>query len=187
MVSHCPYSETDTTHIPKNSVELNRKYLVERVGSEFYARLNYYSCQEINFENYAEIKKTKPWIDKKNADKRAKYAIQYFFLVQDSMRYYLSVVYDKEGKLICEHFLPDKNSNQNFDKIIDVCAAVKIAEADSVYKGEVMTIFLEYLPSENAFAWIVRKSNSDEGRNPLHRFILINATTGKLVKRKTEK
>lgn len=65
MVSHCPYSETDTTHIPKNSVELNRKYLVQRVGSEFYALLNYYSCQEINFENYVEIKKTKPWIDKK--------------------------------------------------------------------------------------------------------------------------
>lgn len=103
------------------------------------------------------------------------------------MRYYLSVGYDKEGKLICEHFLPDKNSNQNFDKIIDVCAAVKIAETDSVYKSEVMTIFLEYMPSENAFVWIVRKFNIDEGRSSLHRFIIINATTGKLVKHKTEK
>ncbi len=187
MVSRCPYTETDTTKIPTSILEINRKYLSERVGAEFYSKLHYYSCQVIDFSKYREIKKSKPWIDKKNADKRAKYAIQYYFLVQDSMRYYLSVVYDKNGKLISEHFLPEKQTNQSFDKIIDVCTAVKITEADSVFIGEATSISLEYMPSENAFVWIIRKPDVDEGNNSFHRYIILNAVTGKLVKRKTEK
>lgn len=188
MVMQCPYEEADTTKIPQPILDINRNYLLGRVGSDFYAKLHYYSCQTIDFKRYKEVEKTKPYINKKTAHKRVKYAIQYYFIVQDSMRYYLSLVYDKNGVLLSEHFLPDNKTNQSFDKIIDVCAATQIAEADSVFRGELQEIYLDYLPSENSFVWVLRKPDVDQGeRKILHRYIIINATTGQLIKRETTK
>jgi hypothetical protein len=188
MVMQCPYEEADTTKIPQAILDINRSYLLDRVGADFYAKLRYYSCQTIDFKNYNEAKKTRPYINKKTADKRVKYAIQYYFIVQDSMRYYLSLVYDKDGKLLSEHFLPDNKTNQRFDKIIDVCAATQIAETDSVFRGELKEIYLDYLPSENSFVWVMRKPDVEQGeRTIIHRYIIINATTGQLIKRTTAK
>ncbi|MDQ3109369.1 MAG: PepSY domain-containing protein [Bacteroidota bacterium] len=187
MVSNCPYEETDTTKLPQLILDNSKKYLLDRVGASFYSRLQYYSCQVIDFKKYDEIKKTRPWIDKKSADKRVKYAIQYFFIVQDSMRYYLSLVFDKDGKVISDHFLPDKKTNENFAQLINSCSAIQIAEADSVFKGQAEEISLEYLPEENAFVWVVQKPVEYRDRTNIHPGIVINANTGKLVKRQTRK
>jgi hypothetical protein len=117
-----------------------------------------------------------------------KYGIQYFFLVQDSMRYYLSLVFDKDGQLLSEDFLPDQKTNGNFAQLIDACSAIQIADADSVFKGESECISLEYLPGENTFAWIVEKPSVYKERGAIiERFIILNATTGKLIRRKTTK
>src|SRR5688572_25592324 len=74
MVISCPYEDVDTTKIPQAILNINKTYLLGRVGATFYAKLHYYSCQVIDFEKYEEIKKTKPYINKKTADKRVKYA-----------------------------------------------------------------------------------------------------------------
>ena len=187
MVVHCPYEETDTLHLPQAIRDNARKYLVERAGNEFYIKLNYYSCQVVDFKKYKQIKKQKGWISN-TSDRRVKYAVQYYFPVQDNMRYYISLVFDKEGKIISDHQLPDHKSNSGFDKLISVCETKLIAEQDTVFAGRVLGISLEYSNSANAFVWRAEKP-SVPGKQPkesIHRFILINAVSGQITDRETE-
>lgn len=187
MVIHCPYEETDTLHLPQIIKDNAKTYLIERVGIDFYTKLNYYSSQIVDFKKYKEIKKQKGWI-RKRSDRRVKYAIQYYFIVQDSMRYYLLVVLDKDGNIISSDQLPNYKSNGQFDKIISVCDTKLIAEQDTLFSGKLLNISLEYLDSENTFVWRVEKT-SVEGTKPretIHRFILINAVRGEIIKRETE-
>lgn len=187
MVIHCPYEETDTLHLPQVIKDNAKKYLIGRVGSGFYGKLNYYSSQIVDFEKYKKIKKQKGWISK-TSDRRVKYAIQYYLIVQDSMRYYLSVVLDKDGNIISNDQLPNYKSNEQFDKIKSVCDTKLIAEQDTVFPGALLNISLEYLDSSNTFVWRVEKPPV-EGiipRKTIHRFVLINAVNGQIVKRETE-
>ncbi len=186
MVVNCPYEETDTLHLPQTIKDNAKKYLLERVGIEFYKKLNYYSCQVVDFKKYKEIKKQKGWISK-TSDRRVKYAIQYYFIVQDSIRYYLSVVLDKDGNIISSDQLPNYKSGR-FDKIISVCNTKLIAEKDTIFPGRLLNISLDYLDSENTFVWRVEKPSvvGTKLRETIHRFILINAVSGQIIKRETE-
>lgn len=187
MVVQCPYEETDTLHLPRTIKDNAENYLVGRIGIEFYNKLNYYSSQIVDFKKYKEIKKQKRWISKKG-DRRVKYAIQYYFVVQDSMRYYLSVVFDKDGNIISSDQLPNHKSNGQFDRIISVCDTKFIAEQDTIFPGRLLNISLEYLDSENTFVWRVEKPSvaGTKPRETIHRFILINAVNGQIVNRETE-
>ncbi|MHB8401469.1 MAG: hypothetical protein ACYDCN_05595 [Bacteroidia bacterium] len=187
MVVHCPYEETDTLHLPQTIKDNAKKYLIERIGNEFYNKLNYYACQVVDFKKYKEIKKQKGWISKAS-DRRVKYAIQYYFIIQDSMRYYLSVVFDKDGNIISSDQLPNYKNNGQFDKIIGVCDTKLIAEQDTMFSGRLLNISLEYLANANTFVWRVEKPSiaGTKRREEIHRFILINAVSGQIVKRETE-
>ena len=187
MITHCPYEETDSSHLPQNIKDNAKKYLIERVGNEFYNTINYYSSQVVNFKKYKEIKKQKGWLSKRS-NKRVKYAIQYYFKVQDSMRYYISVVFDKDGIIISNDQLPNYKSNVQFDKIKSVCDTKLIAELDTVFPGRLLNISLEYLDSANTFVWRVEKPSvlGTKPRESIHRFILLNAVSGQIVKRETE-
>ncbi len=187
IIANCPYEETDTLHLPQTIKDNARKYLTGRIGSAFYSKLNYYSCQVVDFTKYREIKKQKGWI-RKTSDRRVKYAIQYYFTIQDSMRYYLSIVFDKDGNIISKNQLPDFKSNSRFDKIMSICDTKVIAEQDTVFTGKLQNISLEYLDSANTFIWRVEKP-SVAGTKPMERigrFILINAVNGEIIKRETE-
>jgi hypothetical protein len=187
IVIHCPYQETDTTKLPQIVLENARKYLTKRVGLQFYQQLNYYACQIIDFSKFDEIKKQKGWIDEK-ADKRVKYAVQYFFVVQDSMRYYLTLAFDTSGNIISKDQLPNISSNMQFDKIISVCDAKQFAEQDKKFKGELQNISLEFSDKANAFIWRIEMPTikGKKKRENVHRFLLLNANNGQLVKRETE-
>lgn len=187
MVIHCPYQETDTTKLPQVVLENARKYLTKRVGQQFYQQLNYYACQIVDLSKFDEIKKQKGWIDEK-ADKSVKYAIQYFFIVQDSMRYYLTLAFYKSGNIISKDQLPNISSNKQFDKIISVCNAKQFAEQDKKFKGELQNISLEFFDKANVFVWRIEMPSvkGKKKRENIHRFLLLNANNGQLVKRETE-
>jgi hypothetical protein len=186
MVIHCPYYETDTTQIPQQIMEISRKYLFEKSGLHFYNNFMFYSCQIIDFKKYRKIKKEKPYIDKKMADKRVKYALQYYFVIQDSVRYYFSLVYDKNARLISEDFIPDQRKNNNAYKIINICEAAKISEKDSLFKGDLQNIYLDFLPKENTFIWVAEKPEVRKGREITFQYIIINAFSGKIIDHKCE-
>ncbi len=187
MVTHCPYEETDTSHLPQLIMANAKDYLINRIGNKFYKKLNYYSSQVIDFKKYKEIKKQKGWISK-TSDRRVKYAVQYYFTVQDNMRYYISVVFDKDGNIISNDQLPNHTSNEQFDKIISVCEMKLIAEQDTIFTGKLLNISLEYLNSVNSFVWRVEKPwiEGTKPREEIHRFLLINAVSGQIIKRENE-
>lgn len=187
MVIHCPYVETDTTKLPQFVLVNARNYLINRIGQNFYQQLNYYSCQIVDFQRFDEIKKLKGWIDEKS-DKRVKYAIQYFFIVQDSMRYYLTLAFDSSGSIISKDQLPNIVLNKQFDKIISVCNSKRLAEQDKKFGGNLQNISLEYSANVNAFVWRIEMPpvKGKKSRENIHRFIVLNANNGKLVKRETE-
>lgn len=187
LVIHCPYEETDTLHLPQKIRENVKKYLIDRIGNEFYIKLNYYSCQVINLKKYKKKRKQKGWVST-SYDKRVKYAIQYYFIVQDSMRYYISIVFDKDGNIISNDQLPNYKNNLEFNNVISVCETKLIAEQDTVYPGKLLNISLEYLDNENTFVWRIEKPSIAglKPRESIHRFILINAVNGQIIKRETE-
>lgn len=187
MVIHTPYQKVDTIAVPKEIREKNRKYLYERVGETFYDKLQYYGCQIIDLKKYKQIKKERGFTSKKLTDKRVKYAFQYYFVIQDSMRYYLSTVYDKDGNLISEHQLPAISRNDSLDNIIDVCQAKQVAETDENYKGKLEGIALQFSAEYNSFVWEIEKPAIRKGKEITTPFIIVHAQTGKIIGHRTEK
>jgi hypothetical protein len=187
MVMYCPYEEVDTVNLPVKIKENVKKYLVERIGNDFYNELNFYSSQVIDFKKYKKIKKEKGWISKKS-DRRIKYSIQYYFNVQDNMRYYITTVLDEEGNIISKDQLPNYKINGEFDKIISICRAKLIAEQDVIFPGKLLNISLEYIDNENSFVWRIENPSIEGEKSDeiIHRFILINAVNGQTIKRETE-
>ena len=184
-VFHFSYTEIDSTKLPKAILDSARKYLINRIGVFFYTKLYYYACQDV--DNKTKIYKFNGFPNPK-LDKRTKYAIQYFFIIQDSMRYYLTIVFDKNGSVISKSQIPNIKKNKQFDKIISLCDAKIIAEQDKTFLGELKNISLEYNDNINSFVWRVEKPFV-KGRKPreeIHRFIIINANSGLVINRETE-
>ncbi|TGE24229.1 hypothetical protein E5K00_03170 [Hymenobacter aquaticus] len=188
MVNDCPYEEVDTTKLPQKVLINAKAYLIKRVGVSFYRqKLNYYQSQIVDFARFDEIKKQKGWIDEKS-DKRVKYAIQYYFVVEGDMKYYISIVFDEKGNIISKDQLPAKARNNNFDRMISVCDAKKIAESDELFSGKLEGISLEYYLKQNALCWRAEKPSVKGSKSfeRMHRFIWIDANTGQIVKRESE-
>ena len=184
MVIHCPYTEIDSASIPGNILHVATKYLLSRVGNQFYNTLHFYSAQVIYFKKFKEIEKRQPWI-RRSADKRVKYAVQYFFYVQDSMRYFLSLVFDKNAHIISNDQLPDIKNDKQAGKIISACKALHIAASDTLFAGESETIFLSYSNSIHAFVWQIKRIDwhSTQSHGLITRVESIHANTGVIIKR----
>ncbi|MFZ4725322.1 MAG: hypothetical protein ACOYMD_07710 [Paludibacter sp.] len=184
-VIHFPYIEIDSTKLPKTIHESARNYLFNRLGVSFYTKVYYYSSQDVNYKS--KIYKFNGFPNPK-LDMRTKYAIQYFFTIQDCMRYYFTIVFDKNGRVISKAQIPNFKKNIQFDKIISICDAKIISEQDKLFLGEIKNISLEYYDLINSFIWRVEKP-SVKGKKPreeIHRFIILNANTGRVIKRETE-
>jgi|GEM_PF-2196307 len=184
LVLHTPYKEySDINIMPKDIIEKNKNYLLMRAGSDFLKqKAKFVSCYVINFSDNKDHK-NREWLAV--ADKNVKYAFEYYFNIQKGMKYYFTTVYDSIGNLLSQPMLPSINSNQDFDKIIGVCNAKAIAEKDTVFKGKVINISLQYLDSINSFTWNAELPEIKTRKNgiALKRAIIINANTGIIIKR----
>jgi hypothetical protein len=182
-VLYAPYEEMDTTRIPSFILDSARIYLLKRVGNSFYNKLTYYKSQYID-TSLNEAKRC----NAKNYDSRMKYAIQYYFMVQDNMRYYLTLIFDEKGTVISKNQLPDSKTNKQFNEILPVCEVNKRVADDHFFKGELKHIRLDYSNEKNTFVWNVQKP-SVKGRKShesVQRYIIVNATTGKVITRQNK-
>lgn len=184
-VIHFPYLEIDSTKLPQTIHDSARNYLINRLGASFCKKIYFYASQDV--DNKAKIYKFNGFPNPK-LDKRTKYAIQYFFIIQDSMRYYFTLVFDKNGRVISKAQIPNYKKNNQFDKIISICDAKIISEQDKLFLGELKNISLEYYDLINSFVWRVEKPfvKGKKPREEIHRFIILNANTGQVIKRETE-
>ncbi len=184
-VIHFPYKEIDSTILPKTIHDSARNYLINRLGVSFYTKVYYYASQDI--DNKAKIYKFNGFPNPK-LDKRTKYAIQYYFIIQDSMRYYFTIVFDKKGRVISKAQIPNYKKNKQFDRIINLCEAKIISEQDKLFLGKLVNISLEYYDLINSFVWRIEKPlvKGKKPREEIHRYIILNANTGKVIKRETE-
>ena len=104
------------------------------------------------------------------------------------MKYYFTIVFDKNENIISPNQLPNIKKNENFNKILEVCDVKIIAEKDKIFPGEIQGISLEYLNKKNTFVWRIRMPDV-KGKKPMEevrRFLLIDSYTGKIIKRETE-
>lgn len=187
-IIHCPYIEySDSSNFPKLILEKNRQYLISRVGNEFYNKMILRDYYIIDFNNYEEIKKTKPWIGKELCNKNIKYALGYYFKIQDSLNYYITISYDKKGKMLSKHQLPNQKTNPNFYQIINLCDAKEIAEKDTVFSGKIINASLEFSKTKNSFIWRIEKPSEWQAKGIIiHKYLVINANNGNLIQREKE-
>lgn len=186
MVVLCPYKEyKNTSYIPKKIVSINECYLKNRVGKSFFSKLKLASAFVIDF-NDTTIKTRESWV--KKADKRVKYAFQYYFIAQKGVRYYMTTVYDSLGNLLSNHMLPSQKLNSQFGNIINICRAKYIAEHDTVYNGTVGKISLEYSDSISSFIWDVELVDlkTKIANVQIRRYLNLNASTGAIIKREEQ-
>jgi signal recognition particle subunit SEC65 len=174
-----PYKETDTLHLPPQVMDSARAYLYKRLGNSFYKRLNYYQCQVIDWTTYKKQR------DRDEPDKRVRYAVQYFFSIQDSLKYYFSIVSDKDFRIISKNFIPDINKNKDCVNFLPACDIKPIAEKDTVYPGKTVSVTPGYNDSLNCFTWKVEKPEMPTKKTDtqIRGFLIYNATTGKLIHR----
>lgn len=184
LVHRCPTILIDTLLIPKKFLINSQHYLIQRVGVNFYSKLKLEDARTIDTEHDYSWWADKPRIDMKSA-KNLKYSFCYSFLVEDSMKYYFSVSFDKNGKRISPHCLPSLRRNQNFNRKITACYAVSVANLDTVFPGNAKNITFEYYPKTNGFIWTIGKPDIHiDEENVIIKQVLINVKTGKIVKRR---
>lgn len=187
LVIHCPYKEyNDIKALPKRIVDINNSYLINRVGRYFVNKIKFMSCYIVDFSD-SSLVEHRSWLEV--ADRRVKFAFQYYFNVQKNMKYYFTTVYDSAGNLLSKHMLPSVNSNKNFYKLIDVCKATDIAEHDAIFKGTVFTISLQYADTINSFIWEARLNDAQSTMpgESIERNIVIDGNTGAVVNRIQQK
>lgn len=190
-ITFCPYVEySDTNKIPQTIRQINRQYLTERLGETFIKKVIFRNIVVIDSDRFDDIKKTKGWIRKDLCNNKVKYAFEYYFVVQDSMNYYFTTVYDVDGNMLSKPQLPDINKNNKFDSIIDICQAKQIAETDKKYKGQMEGASLAYSDKDNIFIWEIEKPEIRKGkgkRTVITPFVIINSQTGKILRHRIEK
>lgn len=183
LVLYTPHKEYDfANHIPKSILNKNKKYLYNRVGKQFmHNKVTLEKYIVTNFYDTALLLNNE-WL--KLADKNVKYAFQYYFHIGQGMKYYFTTVYDSLGNLLSKPMLPNKKCNKNFDKLINICDAKKIAEADTFFNDKAWVITLDYSDSLNRFLWEVKHQSTkkDNTRIIVQKIIFIDANTGEVVK-----
>lgn len=171
VVENCNYVNADTAQLPQPVRMAARNYLQGRVGPAFYKQLKYGSCQLIR-DSYGL-----PCLQ------NARFAIQYYFDVADSMRYTVSLVMDLNGNVLSRPMLPDVKGNAKFDKIITLCEAVEIAARDTQQIPN-KVFSLEYAETINSFVWVVGVDTKDPYRPTTKPpYLVIHAQNGQVVNR----
>ncbi|MFN3444953.1 MAG: hypothetical protein ACK44D_04365 [Bacteroidia bacterium] len=184
LVHSCPTIPIDTSQIPDNFLKNVQNYLIERVGSTFYSRLSFEDARAIDTIHDDSWWTDKPWLDKRNV-KKLKYSFRYSFTVQDSMKYYFSVSFDKKSRRTSPHYLPSVKQINDFDKKIHTCNAIAIANMDKIFSGQADFIDFEYYPKTNSFMWVIEKPDIKiDEENVITRQILIDINSGNIVKRR---
>lgn len=171
VVENCNYVNADTAQLPLPVRMAARNYLKDRVGATYYKQLKYASCQLI-----------------RNSDGlpclyNARFAIQYYVDVTDSIRYTVSLAMDLNGNVLSRPMLPDYKTNPKFDKIITLCEAAQIASRDTQHIPNPV-LSLEYSESLNSFVWVVGSSAQNKYTHATKPpYIVINAQNGHVINR----
>jgi uncharacterized membrane protein YkoI len=209
------YRFPDTATIPPFIIDINKNYLMERVGKEFFkTRVVFRRSETIDMnqtEQYGKIyniidsdiesKLDDSWFadsanlkndsidfySLKRKKDEIKYSFEYYFEVEKGLNFYFATVYDVWGHLISKDQIPDVKKNKEGYKIISLCEAQKIAESDKKYKGELTHISLKYEPNKKIFVWEIGKPILTEGDTRIYPQVTVNAQTGKIIDRKKEK
>lgn len=187
-IVNCPYVEyPDTAKVPVFICDINRKYLSERMGVFFYSKVKFRGCDVIEPEKYSELKNKRGFTDKASCNGKIKYAFEYYFMIQDSMKFYFTTIYDEKGNLLSKSQTPDIRQNPDCMNIVDVCEAKTIAEADTEFKGKMTGISLEYSQKYNSFVWVVEKPREIKDKKVISRFVIIHAQSRKILDHITRK
>lgn len=186
----CPTIRVTKNKFPKKIIDSCTSYLVNRIGREFYTKLGKptYDIVRLDLEDSLSI--VNPCESRENCeDTLAKYAIGYNFHLFNEMRYYFTIIFNNEGEVISEEQLPEIKSNKNCFDLINPCAAIKIANSDSVYSQKSNNITLNYSSQHNSLIWIVELNDirTDSSRTFHVPTIAIQATTGEILYRFLDK
>lgn len=171
VVENCNYINADTAQLPLPVRMAARNYLKNRVGILFYKQLKYGGCQLIRDSEGLPCLQN------------ARFAMQYYFDVTDSLRYTVSLAMDLNGNVLSRPMLPDYKTNPKFDKIITLCEAKEIATRDTQNIPNPV-LALEYAESLNSFVWVVGSSALNKYTHATKPpYIVINAQNGHVINR----
>jgi len=187
-IMNCPYVEHPTADsIPHHIRDANGRYLAGRMGMHFLeVNLIFLGAVIIRHDLFDTLEKVHPWIDKDACDGRIAYAFEHCFLVQDSMRFYFTTIFDRKGQLVTPHQIPDMPMSADI-RWVSACEARSIAEADDSYAGRVEGISFEYYKPCNCFVWKARKTQIRNGRKIITPYALVDARSGKVLDHVLEK
>lgn len=184
-VACCPLVEHTQNTFPKRIMDSANSYLIHRVGKAFIEKINQPIYQELKLELMDSIRTTNPCVSIENChDTTVKYVISYNFNLPKGMKYYFTLLYNRNGELISNEQLPEFELSINSFNFIEPCIAIEITDKDSVYKQRAKNITLDFSQKLNAFVWIVEK---EESINRFNEYtiptLVLNATNGRILER----
>lgn len=158
----------------------NDQYIKERLGREFIEQHAVFrGSVVVRRDQFKERQQVQPWIDKDLCNDRVDFAFQHYFIVQDSIHFYFTTVFDRNGQYASSHQIPDLP--EGITEWIDICEARRIADLDAKYPGRTENISFEFHERGNRFVWRAQKPQSRKDRTVTTPFVLIDARTGIVV------
>ncbi|MBL7813170.1 MAG: hypothetical protein JNL57_13190 [Bacteroidetes bacterium] len=182
----CPYAETDSQHIPAFVHHKARQYLRRRCGKTFSSGISLYQCQLIEPSLRDSLFQVHPWKRSRHCARRQRYAMQFYFTIQNDFRYYFTLSFNPKGHRLFAHQIPRKGLKGNKGRFARPCTIYKKALNDKRWDGRVTDITLDYQRLRNRFVWYVEKEERAETRNPqrLWQPQLIYNVRGRLLNRR---
>lgn len=181
-IVNCPCVEYPTANsIPDLIRDSNERYITDRLGAEFFKeRVVFRGGVVVRPDKFDELKESQPWIDKDLCNDRIAFAFEYYFIVQDSMNFYFTTMFDEKGELASHHQIPDEDQI-GMGSWISPCDAKAIADQDTRYVGLIENISFEFHEQCNCFVWKAQKPEIRKGRKITTPFALVDAGSGKLL------
>ncbi|MBS1778029.1 MAG: hypothetical protein JST70_01810 [Bacteroidetes bacterium] len=183
MVVHTPYrSLKSKSEIPKFIRDKNADYISDRIPDDVRKKVKFDDSYIVDFKDTSLVF-NKEWLS--IADRRVKYAFQYYIKIDARMKYYFTNVFDSLGNLISKTILPDKKINPGAYKLLSLCDAKTFAESDKFFDTKAWYAHLEYSDSAKIFVWEIQQIpfNPDGSDRTINKTIFLNANNGSVISR----
>jgi len=162
--------------LPESVRAIAVNHLRERIGNDFYSRLEFVSGSSIDIEEYLRINPGTKW---------KVHSYELVFRYADSTHglkeYYARTRLDIDGEVIAEIDLPEISKFPQKADIISVDKAADLAKSRG-FKSDKMTIRFRYDENVGSFVWRFESFGGEDRFTASTKVLIVDAHSGQILK-----
>lgn len=170
------------------AIDSGNAYIRKRGGEQFLKDAHFLDMSVTYFDSAKNFANKRPLYDSALCGNTS-YYLRYTYSPSGRYLYRFGIVLDKDFRVISPPSFPEVKPGTELQTLISPEEACRIATSKARrYSVPVHDLVLDYYPDKNMFIWVIsqkRKVNPHNQTRVRHRFVLLNASSGKIIMTKS--